>query len=309
MAVFVLDKKKQPLMPCSEKQARLRLDRSRAVVMRVHPFTIRLKDRVGGNTLPVRIKLDPGSRTTGVALVREGGDGTEQVLWMAEIAHRGQVIRGRLVQRHSFRRRRRSQLRHHAPRFDNRSRPLGWLAPSLQDAAAVNSIRWALFDALRATGLPVETGTGGRTKWNRQRFGIPKGHALDAACVGAVEVVEGWNRPVLAIKASGRGSYQPTRLTCHGFPRGYLMRKKQVKGFQTGDHVRAVVPAGRKAGIHIGRVAVRATGSFNIQTQTGVIQGISHRHCTLTQRADGYGYCIQSKIAATETEEARTKAA
>jgi len=50
MAVFVLDRKKQPLMPCTEKRARLLLERGRAVVVRLHPFTIRLKDRIGGET-------------------------------------------------------------------------------------------------------------------------------------------------------------------------------------------------------------------------------------------------------------------
>ncbi len=456
MAVLVLDKRKQPLMPCSEKRARLLLDRDRAVVVRVHPFTIRLKDRVGGSTQPVRIKIDPGSRATGMAMVRESGDGIQHVLWLGEIAHRGHVIRDQLAQRRAFRRRRRSNLRHRPARFNNRRRSAGWLAPSLQhrvdtttawvrrlrrwapvtavsqelvrfdtqrmesadisgvayqrgtllgtqvreyllhrhqhqcaychgqsgdpvlevehvhpksrggsnrvgnlviacrdcnkvkenrdagewardlapargrldvarrhnaalvdagkrpslrDASAVNSTRWALFQALKAAGLQVAVGTGGRTKWNRQRLGIPKGHALDAACVGEVEAVSGWNRPVLAIKAAGRGSYQRTRLTRHGFPRGYLMRHKQVRGFQTGDHVQAVVGAGKKAGTHTGRLAVRASGRFNIQTPAGVIQGISHRHCTLTQRADGYGYFVQSKIAATETEEARTEAA
>ncbi|SEQ16914.1 hypothetical protein SAMN05421693_1193 [Ectothiorhodospira magna] len=40
----------------------------------------------------------------------------------------------------------------------------------------------------------------------------------------------------------------------------------------------------------MGRVAIRATGSFNIQTRKGVVQGISHRHCRLLQRADGYAF-------------------
>ncbi|MBK1648780.1 RRXRR domain-containing protein, partial [Rhabdochromatium marinum] len=71
MAVFVLDKKKQPLMPCSEKRARLLLERGRAVVVRLHPFSIRLKDRIGGDTQPLCFQLDPGSQTTGIALVRE----------------------------------------------------------------------------------------------------------------------------------------------------------------------------------------------------------------------------------------------
>ena len=164
------------------------------------------------------------------------------------------------------------------------------LKQPLRDASAINATRWALFNALKATSLPVAVGTGGRTKYNRQRLGIPKTHALDAACVGAFDALHAWQVPTLTIKAMGRGSYQRTRLTKHGFPRGYLMRQKQVHGFQTGDMVRAMVPTGKKAGTHTGRVAVRKTGSFNIQTEQGAVQGISHKYCTLIQRGDGYGY-------------------
>ena len=180
--------------------------------------------------------------------------------------------------------------------------------PSLRDASAVNRTRWALFQAVKATGLPVATGTSGHTKWNRQRLGVPKGHALDAACVGTVEAITNGSVPVLAIKASGRGHDQRTRLTRHGFPRGYLTRQKPIRGFQTGDPIRAEVPSGQKAGTYTGRIAVRASGRFNIQTPQGVVQGINHRHWALVQRGDGYGYRVQPKIA-TKTEEARTKAA
>jgi hypothetical protein len=41
---------------------------------------------------------------------------------------------------------------------------------------------WALYGALQLPGLPVSVGTGGRTKFNRHRFFIPKTHALDAGC-------------------------------------------------------------------------------------------------------------------------------
>ena len=160
----------------------------------------------------------------------------------------------------------------------------------LKDAAAVNATRWALVGALKATGLPVETASGGCTKFNRSRLAIPKTHALDAVCVGAVSVVTNWQKPSLTIKCTGRGSYQRTRLDKYGFPRGYLMREKSVKGFKTGDLVRAIVPTGKKAGRHTGRVAIRKSGSFNIQTLAGVVQGIGYRHCRLLQRADGYGY-------------------
>ena len=45
MAVFVLGKHKEPLMPCSEKRGRLLLKRGRARVHKMYPFTIRLVDR------------------------------------------------------------------------------------------------------------------------------------------------------------------------------------------------------------------------------------------------------------------------
>ena len=55
----------------------------------------------------------------------------------------------------------------------------------LKDATAVNATRWELFRRLQATGLPVECGSGGRTKFNRTTRGLPQTHWLDAACVGA----------------------------------------------------------------------------------------------------------------------------
>ncbi len=98
MAVFVLDKRKKPLMPCTEKRARLLLDRGRALVVKMYPFTIRLKDRIGGELQPLRIKLDPGSKFTGMALVREEEaidaetgeiNKTTTVLNLYQINHRG----------------------------------------------------------------------------------------------------------------------------------------------------------------------------------------------------------------------------
>ena len=73
------------------------------------------------------------------------------------------------------------------------------------------------------------------------------------------------------------------------------MRNKSIHGFQTGDRVQAQVPSGRHKGSHRGRVAIRATGSFNIQTPQGLIQGISYRHCRLIWRADGYSYSLMAQ--------------
>jgi 5-methylcytosine-specific restriction endonuclease McrA len=160
----------------------------------------------------------------------------------------------------------------------------------LRDAAAVNATRWALWRALTATALPVHTGSGGRTKWNRSRTGAGKSHTLDALHVGELDQVAAWPATVLVAGATGRGTYARTTPDRHGFPRLTRPRTKQVHGFTTGDLVRAHVPAGKKAGVHTGRVLVRSSGNFDITTTHGRITGINHRHIRQLQRADGYAY-------------------
>jgi 5-methylcytosine-specific restriction endonuclease McrA len=173
------------------------------------------------------------------------------------------------------------------------TRVLAGAKTPLHDAAAVSSTRWALWRALTATGLPVVVASGGRTTWNRHRTGATKSHTLDALHVGVLNDVTGWPARAFVAKATGRGSYARTRTDRYGFPRLRLPRTKQVHGFQTGDLVRAVVPTGARKGTHVGRVAVRSTGRFNIRTNTGLVQGIGHRHVLLLQRADGWAYTHQ----------------
>ena len=431
--VFVIDTRKQPLTPCKPGTARRLLAAGKAAIFRRYPFTIILKKEVTASPEPCQLKLDPGSKTTGIALVKGG-----VVLWAAELTHRGQQIKNDLESRRSLRRGRRGRkTRYRQPRFLNRSRPKGWLAPSLmhrvltidtwvnrimrfcaagsiaqelvkfdtqhlqspgisgaeyqqgtlagytvreyllekwgrqcaycdvqnvplqiehihprsrggssrpsnltlacepcnlakstedvraflsgqpqrlekilkqakaplKDAAAVNATRWALFNTLKSKGVPVTTGSGAQTKYNRRRFELPKTHWLDAACVGELDSIEISTAQPLLIKAAGHGCRQVIHVDKYGFPRrnkkGDLVRKsakvKTVKGFQTGDIVRATVALATKtkaAGVHVGRVAVRSSGSFNISTINGVQQGISWKACTPVHRGDGYSYAF-----------------
>ena len=94
MAVYVLDKTGTPLMPCSEKRARLLLERGRARIHRQVPFVIRLVDRRQADSAlqSLTLKFDPGSKFTGIALVRQKGQRVS-VLSLMELAHRGAAIR------------------------------------------------------------------------------------------------------------------------------------------------------------------------------------------------------------------------
>lgn len=172
----------------------------------------------------------------------------------------------------------------------------------LKDAAAVNTTRWELYRRLSGGGLPVRCGTGARTKYNRSRFGLPKAHWIDAACVGEMK---GLHVPPtltpLKIRATGHGSRQMCRMDRFGFPRTGPKGARRVKGFKTGDMIAACVPAGKYAGSHRGRVAVRSSGSFKITKADGIIvQSISYRYCRLEARSDGYAY-IQKGGAALST--------
>lgn len=418
--VLVLDKNKMPLMPCHPARARELLNKGKAAVFRRFPFTIILKERVGGEVQEIQFKVDPGAKTSGIALVANFKRGL-RCIWVAELSHRGWAIKDALLSRRQLRRGRRSRKTRYRPaRFLNRRKPKGWLAPSLKsrvdniltwlkrlthlvpishlaqelvrfdmqqmqnaeisgieyqqgelqgyemreyllekwgrtcaycgasnvplevehivpksrggsnqvsnltlacrpcnqqkgsqtalefgfpkiqaqakrpmrDAAAVNATRWSLFERLRATGYDLEVGTGGRTKFNRISQNYPKTHWLDAVCVGksGADVFVSDSIQPLLIQAMGRGSRQMCRMDKYGFPRTKPKQFKRVKGFQTGDMVKAVVTSGKKIGTYIGRVAVRASGSFNIKTSNETIQGIGYKYCQLTQRSDGYAY-------------------
>jgi 5-methylcytosine-specific restriction endonuclease McrA len=160
----------------------------------------------------------------------------------------------------------------------------------LKDAAAVNATRWALFNRLKGIGLPVETGSSGLTKFNRAQRGLPKAHWIDAACVGrsTPEKLDMARIMPLRVRAVGHNSRQMCRMDKYGFPRTSAKASRMVKGFRTGDLVKAVVPKGKKQGVHVGKVAVRSSGRFNIVTAQGTIQGVSYRHCRSLHRADGY---------------------
>jgi len=130
--VFILDHNKKPLMPCHPARARKLLKNGKAAVYRRYPFIIIMKCRVGGDLQPIEIKFDPGSRTTGIALVGHFDRGPE-VIWAGNLNHRGHQIKRNLDSRRAVRRSRRNRKTRYRPaRFNNRQRPKSWLPPSLR---------------------------------------------------------------------------------------------------------------------------------------------------------------------------------
>ena len=155
MVVAVIDRKHRPLMPCSEKRVRQLLERDRAVVHRLQPFVIRLKDRTVEDCQfqNLHLKLDPGSRITGMAILRKDSKPDEEITQATaivglELKHKT-TIKANLDKRRMLRRSRRSRkTRYRKPRFLNRRQSEDWIPPSLkakldQTIVSVNKLcRW-----------------------------------------------------------------------------------------------------------------------------------------------------------------------
>ncbi|MCO4320365.1 RNA-guided endonuclease IscB [Aliidiomarina quisquiliarum] len=334
----MLDNQKQPLMPCSSARARQLLRDGKAAVFRRYPFTIILKDRAGGDTQPLSLNVDPGSKTTGVALVAEYQRG-QCAAWALHIGHRGQQIKSVLDGRRGIRRSRRNRkTRCRAPRFLNRTRPRGWLAPSVVSrvhnvetwakrltqfapivSANVETVRFdtQIMENPNMAGMDYQQGS--LFGWELREYLLYRHKHTCAYCDGLAgdAVLEKEHIVPRALGGSNRrANHVISCRTCNEdkgslYPNAWAQLCSQrsgklnatrakktsvVNGFKTGDMVAASVPTGKKQGVYVGRVAVRSSGSFNVQTKSGVVQGVSHKHCRILQRSDGYNFTYGAAI-------------
>jgi 5-methylcytosine-specific restriction endonuclease McrA len=389
--VFLIDANKTPMNPIHSTHARKLMEKGKAAVFRMFPFTLimnRVVDKI--ITYPLSLRIDPGSKFTGISLVNN----RDEVVWGMELQHRGLSIKDALDSRKAVRRGRRARhTRYRQARFLNRKRPKGWLAPSLmhrvltietwvkrlikfspvseirqelvrfdlqqlekpeisgieyqqgellgyevreyllnkwnrqctycevqdvplqvehvkpkasggtnrisnlclacdkcnkkkgtldikvflakkpellrkiqsqlksplRDAAAVNSTRWALFNRLKLVNLPVSTGSGGQTKFNRSKLDLPKTHWIDSACVGVVDTLKILITKILSVKATGKGTRRLCRMDKFGFPCS-KPRTAYEHGWQTGDIATGMGVTGRIVVQSATRLEIRVSG-------------------------------------------------
>jgi len=213
--VFVVDRHHQPLMPCHPARARELLRKGRARVHKLYPFTIRLVDREVADSVVdgVVLKLDPGSRFTGLSVARveaPGGrnPGAVAGLFAVEVRHRGAQIHAKMVARAQLRRGRRSRnLGYRAPRFDNRTRPIGWLPPSTRHQVT-STENWVT--RLRAVA-PVSAVVMELVRFDMQKMANPEisGTEYQRGTLAGFEVREyllaKWHRRCVYCDASGVG--------------------------------------------------------------------------------------------------------
>jgi len=126
MKVFVLNKHGKPLMPTTPRKARLLLKQGKAKVAGREPFAIQLLHGSSGYKQPVTLGIDGGYATAGYSAL------TEREELIGGQVHLLSGMSERITERKMYRRQRRRRKRYRAPRFDNRRKSEGWLAPSVQ---------------------------------------------------------------------------------------------------------------------------------------------------------------------------------
>jgi len=126
MKVYVQNARGQSLDPTTPARARRLITAGRAKVVSRMPFTIRLRNREIGYTTEVTLGVDSGYSKMGFSAVNQ-----KEELLAGVLVLRNDISK-KLEQKRNYRRNRRSRnIRYRAPRFDNRKREQGWLAPSL----------------------------------------------------------------------------------------------------------------------------------------------------------------------------------
>lgn len=129
--VYVVNKNGQPLMP-TENHAKVRilLKSGKAKVINRCPFTIQLTYESTNYTQKVTLGIDSGSKHIGISATTK-----DKVLFEADIELRNDIVNLISTRRELRRSRRNRKTRYRKPRFENRRRKDGWLAPSVQQKA------------------------------------------------------------------------------------------------------------------------------------------------------------------------------
>ena len=126
MSVAVLSKNGMLLMPTSEYRARKLLKSKKAIIHGYHPFTIQLTERETGYVQPVELCMDTGYIHIGTSVKSEKHEYLgEQIDTLTDERQKHDA-------RRMYRRQRRNRKRYRKPRFNNRKRDDGWIAPSLE---------------------------------------------------------------------------------------------------------------------------------------------------------------------------------
>ena len=127
--VYVISQNGQPLMPTeNHSKVRILLKNKKAKVIKRCPFTIQLAYDSTNYTQDITLGVDSGSKHIGLSATTRS-----KVLFESDVELRNDIVNLLSIRRQNRRTRRNRKTRYRKPRFNNRRRKEGWLAPSVQN--------------------------------------------------------------------------------------------------------------------------------------------------------------------------------
>ena len=124
--IYVLNMRGQPLMPTTQHKGKKLLHEGKATVVQRCPFTIQLNYASGETRQTIKLGMDIGYTNIGFSAKTDTLEVISGTLTLRK------DVSNKLADRRRYRRTRRNRLGYRPPRFNNRTRPEGWLAPSTQ---------------------------------------------------------------------------------------------------------------------------------------------------------------------------------
>ena len=150
--VYVLNICMAPLMPCKEAKARKLLKSGKAKIVKRNPFTIQLLFECENVTQDIVLGVDAGSKHIGLSATTD-----KKELYAAEVELRDDIVDLLSIRRENRRTRRNRKTRYRKPRFLNRVRSDGWIAPSVQNKVDTHlTVVRRLHEILPITRIIVE---------------------------------------------------------------------------------------------------------------------------------------------------------
>ena len=175
--VPVIDADQQPLPPCTPRRARILVKQGKARGKHRNGIYHLVLNRTVPSQLiqAASITVNPGSTTTGIAVIQDRNDQSRTVLLGIELHHRGKTIKSNMTKRGQHRNSRRGRLRHRKPRFNNRRRKPGWLPPSIL-SRLTNTLTWInrISKLIAINQIHVET-----QQFDAQRLANPAIHGRE----------------------------------------------------------------------------------------------------------------------------------
>lgn len=152
--VYVISKNGHPLMP-TERHGKVRrmLKGGKAKVIKRCPFTIQLLYETEENTQPIYLGIDAGSKNIGISATTK-----DKELYAANVEVRNDIVNLLSTRRELRRSRRGRKTRYRKARFNNRLRPDGWVAPSIEAKISTHlAVVERVYRILPVTRIVVET--------------------------------------------------------------------------------------------------------------------------------------------------------